>query len=219
MPNWCQNSMLITGSKVDIETLVSKVKTTENNFDFNGIIPMPQNLSVESSSTAKTAYAVFYGTNEDQRKVIYEVDELSYRMKLNQIRKDPEAKALADHYHNNQKQYGHTNWYDWCNAVWGTKWNASDVNMGKMIKVAGQELYQIDVYFQTAWSFPQGIFEELAKQYPQLTFSVDVDEEGGYFWGNILIQNGKVIENLQEGTRPGGPYDYGDEDDDCEDED
>lgn len=212
MPNWCQNNMLITGSKDDIDTIISKVKTKDNEFDFDSIIPMPESLSVEASSSATAAYAVFYGTEQEQRSEVFASSEQEYQNQIAQIRNSASAKSLADIYHKNKKSYGHSTWYEWCNAVWGTKWNASDANMGDVIQVAGSDLYQVDFFFQTAWSYPDGIFQALAEQYPKVTFSVEVDEEGGYFWGNILIQNGQVIENLQEGNRPGGPYDYSDED-------
>lgn len=210
MPNWCKNAMLVTGSKADIDQIISKVKTQETDFDFNGIISMPETLSVEASSTAKAAYAVFYGTDEQQRREVYAANEVDYQEKITQIRNSLTAKNLAETYHKNKENYGHATWYEWCNDIWGTKWNAGDANMGEFIHVAGSELYQVDFFFETAWSYPTGIFQALAEQYPKVTFSVDVDEEGGYFWGNILIQNGEVIENLQEGTRPGGPYDYTD---------
>lgn len=214
MPNWCKNSMLVTGSKADIDSLISKVKTAEQNFDLNGIIPMPSTLSVEASSTAKSAYAIFYGTPLEQRRnVIVGGGEKEYQEKLNEILNDVVSKGLADTYHHNLQNYGHTTWYDWCSEVWGTKWNTSDAHMGEVIKVAGQELYQVDFFFETAWNFPEGVFNALATQYPQLTFSVDVDEEGGFFWGNILIQNGEVVKVLESGVRSGGPYDYGDDDD------
>lgn len=212
MPNWCQNSMLVTGAKIDVEKFINKVKSSESDFDFNGILPMPESLSVEASSIAEKAYKVYYGTQQQKYEALRVNNEQDFQTELKEFEKNAQAKQLADTYHHNVTHYGFTTWYEWSIEVWGTKWNACEPNKGEVVKVAGQELYQIDYQFETAWSYPKGVYEEIAKQFPQLVVSIDVDEEGGYFWGNILLKDGQLIEDLQEGTRPGGPYDYGDED-------
>ena len=127
-----------------------------------------------------------------------------------------DAKQLADTYHHNLQNYGVTNWYEWCPKNWGTKWNACDPHVDEIVKSSDGEAYQVNIFFNTAWSYPEGIFEELSRQYPELLFEVEVDEEGGYFWGKLTIQEGVIAEDLQEGTRPGGPYDYSDEEEDDE---
>ena len=214
MPNWCENAIVVTGSKEQVEKFINHVKSEDSDFDFNNVIKMPDNLVVECSNIAKQAYALYYGNETAQYQEFYADTAEELKEKIENFEKNyPNAKYLADSYHQNQTQFGYTNWYDWCNAVWGTKWNPSEVHKGEFVKVAGQELYQIDYYFQTAWSYPEGIYQAIAKLFPNIVVSVDVDEEGGYFWGNILIKDGELIEDLQEGVRPGGPYDYGDEED------
>lgn len=209
MPNWCKNTMLITGTIDEVEKFIAQVNGEDSAFDFNKIIKMPKSLMVESSTIAEQAYAIYYGNEVAKMKVFYTNDIVELNQKIKQFEINfPYSKSLADSYHRNITEFNYTNWHDWCSAVWGTKWNACNPDKGDIVKVAGQNLYQIDYFFETAWTYPKGIYEEIAKQYPNLVVSIDVDEEGGYFWGNILIKNSQVIENLQEGTRPGGPYDY-----------
>lgn len=201
--------MLVTGCKEDIDKFINQVKSEDSDFDFNGIIKMPDSLAVESSNIAKQAYALYYGNEIAQQQEFYTKDTEELKQKIEIFKENyPNSKYLADQYHKNQTQFGHANWYDWCSSVWGTKWNACNPDKGEVVKVAGQELYQVDYQFETAWSFPEGIYQAIAKLYPNIVVSIDVDEEGGYFWGNILIKDGQIIETLQEGTRPGGPYDY-----------
>jgi hypothetical protein len=59
----------------------------------------------------------------------------------------------------NLKKYGHRNWYDWCVANWGTKWDvggdgyeAQDIPNGLMLT------------FESAWSPPIEAYERLLEQ-------------------------------------------------------
>lgn len=85
------------------------------------------------------------------------------------------------------QKYGAANWYEWAIGNWGTKWNAYncdvDADVGQFI-------------FSTAWSTPDPIFEKIAKMYPNIVLDIDVVEEGGFFSGNIRIENGSVEYNL-----------------------
>ena len=49
------------------------------------------------------------------------------------------------------EQFGHSNWYDYCVAEWGTKWDAK-------IDRYEQDGKFIFVYFDTAWAPPEGIY-------------------------------------------------------------
>ena len=49
------------------------------------------------------------------------------------------------------EQFGHSNWYDYCVAEWGTKWDAN-------IDRYEIEDNSIFVYFDTAWAPPEGIY-------------------------------------------------------------
>lgn len=216
MPNWCQNAMLVTGSKEQVEKMIAQVKSEESDFDFNNILRMPESLSVESSSIAEQAYAYYYGNKENLKNAFYASSEEDLQKRIKVITDNPNAKQLADTYHHNLQNYGVTNWYQWCPKNWGTKWNACDPHVDEIVKSSDGEAYQVNIFFNTAWSYPEGIFEELSRQYPELLFEVEVDEEGGYFWGKLTIQEGVIAEDLQEGTRPGGPYDYSDEEEDDE---
>lgn len=49
------------------------------------------------------------------------------------------------------EQFGYSNWYDYCVAEWGTKWDAK-------IDRYEQDGNFIFVYFDTAWAPPEGIY-------------------------------------------------------------
>ena len=44
MPNWTENNVLFVGKKKQLKTLKTMLKSKDNDFDFNNIIPMPKNI-------------------------------------------------------------------------------------------------------------------------------------------------------------------------------
>ena len=44
MPNWTANNVLFVGKEKQLKTLKDMLKSDENDFDFNNIVPMPKNI-------------------------------------------------------------------------------------------------------------------------------------------------------------------------------
>ena len=94
-----------------------------------------------------------------------------------------------------EAKYGDRNWYDWSLANWGTKWNAID-----------PVEYGDGVSFQTAWSHPSPVIEELSTMFPDDEIRVAyADEDIGYNLGVYSIKNGEVtdyhVSDLPESIR------------------
>jgi hypothetical protein len=70
------------------------------------------------------------------------------------------------------KEYGYTDWYHWQVYNWGTKWDTSDC----YLDYADEE--SASWYFSTAWSPPEGIYNELSRRFPDLSISWFFDEPG-----------------------------------------
>ena len=60
----------------------------------------------------------------------------------------------------NIEKYGAGNWYDFCVSRWGTKW---DVDCDGMMNVSDDGL-TINASFDSAWSPPCGVYEEMVEQ-------------------------------------------------------
>ena len=71
----------------------------------------------------------------------------------------------------NLKKYGYKNWYDWANDVWGTKWDV-DASIDFI------DVDCIEISFDTAWCPPEGVFNYIKEQYPDLSVSWFYDEPG-----------------------------------------
>lgn len=83
---------------------------------------------------------------------------------------EPTAEELADDW---EKK-----WWDWRNANWGCKWDASDASIER--NHDGSVHYS----FESPWSPPLPIFEKLAEKYPTLNFEWSYEEEQG--WGGTM---------------------------------
>lgn len=106
------------------------------------------------------------------------VPEPNYENKSNTIRQSGSKLLMPD-------------WYTWRCDNWGTKWNAYDIIINHEDHV---------IQFDTAWSTPVNIWNEIAKQYKDMEFHIKyADEDYGYNCGTIIIKNGSVEFNALEG--------------------
>ena len=75
---------------------------------------------------------------------------------------NPEQIALEAAEKSNLEKYGFANWYDYCVAKWGTKW---DVDPYEKVEYDDQHDKDGIVFgFDSAWSPPTGVYEALLEQ-------------------------------------------------------
>ena len=206
MPNWCYNELEVSitvepelkdKAKKQLKEFISKCiikQDGKERFDFNQVIPMPKSLEITSGSSVSNAMAVIKYEEGDNELIktmleyswVKEQGIKSIKKLYEELNKDvglsdrQEARISID----NEKKYGYANWYDWSCNKWGTKWNASNTIM--LIEYDSPLVdapYPIAIAFETAWSPPVPIIEELFIQYPLLTFTLEFKEEGVGFEG------------------------------------
>ena len=90
------------------------------------------------------------------------------------------------------KETGFNDWYSWSLHNWGTKWNSYDG------KIKSEEPGKLTFKFETAWSFPEPIFDKLIERYPTLQFYCACFDGGWAFAGKGVY--GKDFETSQELT-------------------
>jgi len=61
----------------------------------------------------------------------------------------------------NIKWFGHSNWYAWCNANWGTKWDVGAECGGGDGFIDRSSPNDVYVSFLSAWGSPIGFYEKL----------------------------------------------------------
>lgn len=212
MPNHVHNILTVLGATADeCKKILKSVQNDEEgggSISFQKIIPMPESLNITSGSetdnslelllTMKNPDTPNYGLSKIEKKVfkatVERLNESRLFIKYNdhlepgvveQLLENGVTVADGEKALKNLFEYGAKDWYDWRIKNWSTKWNAYDF---------GNEHLDY-VVFNTAWSAPIKVIAELSKQYPKQKFElVYVDEDLGNNCGNVMFQNGKIIE-------------------------
>ena len=109
-----------------------------------------------------------YGKESDDISYLWATSTYNYKDKEPKNRAD--AVAFGRVLYENIKKYGYPTWYDWCCDNWGTKWNASDVDVEK-------DVDWIEYQFTTAWGAPTGIMDYLAETLVDLEISWNFADE------------------------------------------
>jgi len=154
MPNHVTHRIVVTAGDSDQLTEFQELCFTEGEFDFEKILPMPEALKGISSG--------FTNIDGEQVSLWREVDGESVAISVVE-----QAELVRD--------YGTASWYDWCVENWGTKWNAYETD------IVYDGTTSIEFTFNTAWSMPIPIFEELSRRFTDLRFSVQAFDEGWNF--------------------------------------
>lgn len=155
MPNWVFNKITVKGRVQTLQRLATLLKSDESVFDFNKVIPCPEELMKDDWQNDK-------------------------------------AKAAE-----NVRNYGYEGWYDWRVAKWGTKWNTDS-----SARVVSGGMHATLIYdFDTAWSPPTELVEEIARRFPSLTIQHEYHEEAGMYPSCIRTYKGgevseEEIENI-----------------------
>lgn len=186
MPNWCNNTLVVTGSKKEVKKFYNKGVKVENNiltWRMSNYLPIPKALRNTKSPAPEGDEMIMVNqwdvdaakrALENGKDVI--VPEL---IECNNSTKK-QRKALI-------KKYGVADWYDWCVNYWGTKWDCS----GDIFNYSGD---YFDVYFESAWSPPTIWLQTVAQKYPNLTFVLTYMETGMWFAGKMVCNGNNVSE-------------------------
>ena len=161
MPNWVFNKVRFYGEKEEIKELKDFVKGEEFEFDFNKILPMPEELNLTAGSEETIARSCAVARN------LGKTTSEEFEKDWARSKTFDEWADLGDKYLSNLKKYKASTWYDWCWDNWGTKWNACDAFW------SGDNF----VSFNTAWNEPTPIFYKLSELFPKVTFMVEFANE------------------------------------------
>lgn len=192
MPNHVRNRLVIKAAESQIKEVTEFLKGEPNEdgspcyIDFNKILPMPDALQIESSSKGEMGEAIL------SKKGCFGLTypELQKRFDEMTPEEQDECLKIGRQYRSNRKKYGHTTWYDWANANWGTKWNAYNQ----------KRTAENEIWFDTAWSCVAGLIGKLSEKFPDVTFLYTwADEDTGQNCGQIFARNGQGWVSAPEG--------------------
>ncbi len=223
MPNWCMNTVYVTGPASEAKAVRTLMTTTRSKFDFNAVIPMPQELRLsEASSNADDAWELKYGDwlqvpgkygprNFDSRDAALAAARQAddWRPRVWPSRENPfpvipprSFDDLADHVQELVIKYGHRDWYSWACENWGTKWSAIRAGWMSPSRAAKRAAEQV-AYFDTAWCPPMPLMVVMSARFPAVIIRIEYCVQQNFF-GFAAIQAGEIIASKSE------EYDYRD---------
>lgn len=99
----------------------------------------------------------------------------------------------------NKEKFGFSDWYDWQISNWGTKWDIGPLEEIDPDQV-GDNLYEINVGFDSAWSPPVEAMSKLYDKYGSrgLNIWMEYFEPGCAFLGTVTTTGGQFIDEYRE---------------------
>ena len=209
MPNHVRNVVRFAGAQPDIDKLLADMKSPDQEFDFNKIIPMPAELNVEDGTQLYDAIGQYLRAVNPANVHIHDpaypkLQPQHFEMERALAEQGAGLASIASRFVDNDdpsclldhdqveygkermdviRKYGVASWYSWRIRAWGTKWNAYDIEFG-----------QNEVSFDTAWSPPVPVIEALAAKYPAVNIDhLWAEEFVGSFAGQADYRNGQCI--------------------------
>lgn len=182
MPNWCYNQLAVSGPANAVTAFDAQFKNTF--MQFNGgtaSFPMKRfahpetqallkkHVAYRLSETTKDGYVTVHYIDSTQEKTGYSFSNI--------------IPMTAEDYLNG--------WYDWSNNHWGTKWDIDMSDNSVELTLTESDGGYANYSFETAWSPPEPVVAEMARQYPQLEFEHTYDEGGMQFAGVVNYVDGE----------------------------
>jgi hypothetical protein len=192
MPNWVSNRLVISGEKETLDELQAQMATpyesehynyVDNKVDksivsgefllWNAIRPIDLDTYYER---AKTEQRIADRNNpiEEETKVTPEEAIDKIKEALKEMPPIDSEQFHADMAGIMAEMAVGMDWYNWNVRNWGTKWELSDVSLDRTDR-------ELTYYIESAWSPPVEAINNLAKQYPTLTFTIKSLDENSCF--------------------------------------
>lgn len=163
MPNWCMNEVFICGPKEDIKKIAELFGCNNNVFSFDRFMPVPEEL--------KGIHSGFMNMDNGVTATHWRTTTDENGNNINIPVTEEELKAIA-------LKCGSTNWYDWCNRNWGVKWDAAMVSGVDVLINEKWNDGEIRCDFETPWGPPEGVYNELVRQFPEVNVDWFYKEPG-----------------------------------------
>jgi hypothetical protein len=179
MPNHVSNK--VRAPLPVLQTLINE----NGKIDFNKILPFRGQFAWNGiDCAAEEAAQVITAQPLDDHPIIASLQQ-SNRSRVDALKLSDEGFEQFVQMLRNKRSCGHFNTLDFARDVWGTKWNAYD------------QVIDLDVgvlSFDTAWSCPMPVLQELSKRHPDDEITIRyADEDLGCNCGTVKLKAGEVV--------------------------
>ncbi|EJN31881.1 hypothetical protein PMI35_01162 [Pseudomonas sp. GM78] len=179
MPNHVTNK--VRAPSHVLQTLINE----NGKIDFNTILPFGGQFAWNGiDCAAEEAAQVITAQPLDDHPLIASLQQ-SNRSRVDALKLSEEGFEQFVQMLRNKRSCGHFNTLDFARDVWGTKWNAYDQVI---------DLDVGEVSFDTAWSCPMPVLQELSKRHPDDEIIIRyADEDLGCNCGTVKLKAGEVV--------------------------
>jgi hypothetical protein len=178
MPNWTANELYVSfSSQEEKEQFKQIAQSQDQQFSFNGFIPMPEVL--DGTLSPHIAPGDFInGVNKSKGTKFLTLIGIA----LSGDEWDAErAKSIIKNIEAFEST-GYHNWHSWSCDNWGVKWDAGH---SQLIEETDTTL---SYNFDTAWDTPETFFRSLFAMYPHLEFRVvTFSMESDYYYEIVKV--------------------------------
>lgn len=92
-------------------------------------------------------------------------------------------------------------WYEWRLENWGTKWDLSqEYDETRVYYEEGDTMADLD--YQTAWAPNCDFWITVSERFPSLKIDIRYIEEGMWFMGHEIYQNGRILDRVYHNNIP-----------------
>lgn len=199
MPNWCDNNLIIKSSdKFDIGRVIGKLGKSlnfaENEFDFNEIVPVPEELKrfEEAHFTCIDVFPdILFDQSHLELNESYSSDDYREQLNIDNVTISGNfvcGDMFKKHINTEEyirDKYTYTDQYNYRVEHWGTKWTGSEMD----VHIAS---HLISITYQTPWAVPDRIIQTIIGWFPdnEIIFT-------GYEPGVRLLVRGTCVPNQQ----------------------
>ena len=182
MPNWVFNSLCVSGNSEQVAQVKFQVGQP--------ITKMIDEFNFETNSYTRKEITM--------SNPIFSFWNVIAPTDLEAYNKQPEFKASFDE----MLSGAGDDWYSWNNRNWGTKWDVGrfDTDEYPETEISDEGSEFVIYKFNTAWSPPFPVIQELSRQYPELVVDLEYEEEQGW-GGEITFKNGEIIDQKEYENR------------------
>jgi hypothetical protein len=158
-------------------------------------VPLPKVLKGTLAQDVNIGYETFFNPDPRGYSGILELPEIKKygienREQLMEFveREYPESIEDGQKINNNLFEFGHRDWYSWCNANWGTECDIFDI---KRIETTTNDMRFV---FYTIWMPPLNGLHQISRLFPDLDFFLIFVEASDDYHGFSHWLNGNWID-------------------------
>ena len=184
MPNWCMNDLTVSGDAEELKRFVFATQGLPAKYPPQ---EWEKSFPREEPKDPFFCFNALVPTPEAVLQIGYDGH--------NKLPKDALRYALTG------RSFEPIDGYHWNIQNWGTKWDVYRDRLTPEDMGWQEGCDSISFSFDTAWTPPVFWFERMTEIFPTLYFKLHYEEPGCYFAGDLIYEDGNIIDDAYDDAR------------------